>query len=69
MNTSKNTTIYIIALAAILIAFLLLGGGTWMNGMIHGNRSIGIAQFCWTQILISLGIGILVGFLFAKRKR
>jgi len=64
---SSNTTIYIVALIAIVIAFLLLGGAPWVRGLIHGDSSISFYRWNWTQILISLGIGFLLGYLVARR--
>ena len=69
MSTRRNTTaIYFIAIAVIIVAFLLLGGGTWMKGMMHGGRSAGMANLNWAQILISLGLGFLLGVVVGRRK-
>jgi hypothetical protein len=64
---ASNTAIYLIAILVIIIAFVLLGGGPWLRGMIHGNYSYGFYSLNWTQILISLGIGFLIGWLVARR--
>jgi uncharacterized protein YneF (UPF0154 family) len=69
MKPANNTTFYIIVIAIIIIAFLLLGGGHWINGMMYENRSIRMANWNWTQILISMGIGILIGWFVAKRRK
>lgn len=61
----KQTTVYVIAIAIIIVAFLLLGGGDWINGrMNHSNMN----HWNWTQILISMAIGFVIGLLAAKRK-
>jgi len=66
---SLNTTaIYVIALVAIIVAFLLLGGGHWMKGMSNGSRSIGVIHLNWLQIIISLSIGFILGLVVGKRK-
>jgi len=65
---TNKAAIYIIALVVIIIAFLLLGGGQWLKGMTHGSRSMGMAHLNWVQILISLGIGFLLGLLAGRRK-
>ena len=66
---SINTTaIYIIALVAVLVAFLLLGGGQWLKGLSHGSSSMNMANLNWLQIIISLGIGFLLGLLVGRRK-
>jgi hypothetical protein len=66
--TSNTTALYLIALVVIIAAFLLLGGGPWVRGMMHGSRSMGIAYWNWTQILISLALGIIIGLLVSRRK-
>ena len=66
---SINTTaIYIIALVAIIVAFLLLGGGQWIKGLSLGTRSINMADLNWLHIIISLGIGFLLGLVVGRRK-
>jgi hypothetical protein len=67
--SSKNTTaVYLIVFIVILIAFLLLGGGTWLKGLTHGGRSMSFANWNWVQILISLVIGFLLGLLASRRR-
>jgi hypothetical protein len=66
--TSNTTAIYLIAIVVIIVAFLLLGGGPWIRGMVHGSRSLGMAHLNWGQILISLGIGFLLGLVAGRRK-
>jgi hypothetical protein len=69
MSTRKNTTvIYVIAIVVIVVAFLLLGGIPWINGMTHGGRTISISNLHWGQILISLGLGFLLGWVVSRRK-
>lgn len=69
MKATSNNTIYIIVIALIIIVILLLGGGSWMNGMMHGGRYSGYNSWNWTQILISIGIGFLIGWFVARRRR
>jgi hypothetical protein len=70
MSTRRDRRIiyYLIAAAVIVIAFLLLGGGPWLKGMGHGNGSLGTVSLRWGQILISLGLGFLLGWIVSKRK-
>jgi hypothetical protein len=63
-----RTMYYVVAIAVIVIAFLLLGGGPWIKGMGHGNGSMGMSNLRWGQILISLGLGFLLGWIASKRK-
>lgn len=65
---SNRTTLYIIAVVVIIVAFLLLGGGPWMTGMMHRGHSMGTVHLNWVQILISLGLGFLLGVLASRRK-
>jgi hypothetical protein len=53
----------------IIISFFLLGGIPWLRGMMHWNRTIGMDNWNWVQIIISLGIGFIIGLLVAKRRR
>jgi len=67
-RSTNRTVIYLIAVVVIVVAFLLLGGGPWMSGMMHGNRSSGMANWNWAQILVSLTLGFLIGLLVSRRK-
>jgi hypothetical protein len=66
--TANRTTFLVIALLVIVVAFLLLGGGPWIKGMMHGSSSINMANWNWTQILIGLGLGFLLGLVVGRRK-
>ena len=52
-KTKNNTALYLIAIAVIVVAFLLLGGGTWTRGMMHGNWSTGMAHWCGFRLLLA----------------
>jgi hypothetical protein len=67
VNSNRNTT-YIIAAAVIIVAFLLLGGGPWISGMMNRHVSLGMSGWNWPQILISLGLGFLLGLLVGRRR-
>jgi len=65
----SNQTVYvIIAVVVVIVAFLLLGGGPWIKGMSHGNGSTALNDLKWIQILISFGIGFLLGYLVSRRR-
>jgi len=68
--TRRETKIlyYIIAVVVIIVAFFLLGGGPWIKGMGHGSGSMGMTNLRWGQILISLGLGFLLGWLASRKK-
>ncbi len=63
---AKNQTlVYVIAIAIIVIAFLLLGGGDWVNRTMNQSH---MNHLNWTQIIVSLIIGFVIGLFVAKRK-
>ncbi len=68
--TRRETRIlyYVIAFVVIIVAFFLLGGGPWIKGMGHGHGSLGMTNLRWGQILISLGLGFLLGWLASRKK-
>jgi hypothetical protein len=66
--TTNRTVYFVIVLLAAIIAFLLLGGGPWVKGMMHEGGSVNMANWNWTQILIGMGIGFLLGLLVGRRK-
>ncbi len=66
--TNDNTALYLIAVVAIVVAFILLGGVTWMKTVTPASGSINIGHLNWIQILISFGLGIFVGWLVTRRK-
>jgi len=70
MSTRRETRIIylVVAIAVIVIAFLLLGGGPVMTRLGHGNGSMGMSNLHWGQILISLGLGFLLGWIVSRRK-
>jgi hypothetical protein len=69
MNTNRNTTvIYILAIVIIVMAFFLLGGGAWIKGIGQGSRMMNMSNLHWGQILISLGLGFLLGLIVFRRK-
>ena len=61
--STNKTAYYIIALLVILIAFLLLGGGTWLKGLTYSHSSNSMAKLHWLQIIIGAAIGFLAGIL------
>jgi hypothetical protein len=65
---SNRTALYLIAVVVIIVAFLLLGGGPWMTGMMHRGRSMGSVHLNWIQIFIGIVIGFLLGLLASQRK-
>jgi hypothetical protein len=52
----------------IIGAFFLLGGGTWMTGMMHRGGSIGTIHLNWVQILISMELDFIFGSVASKQR-
>lgn len=67
-KASSTTLVYIIIAMLILILVLIFGGADWFRGT-HINRSFGYSNWDWTQILISLAIGIVIGWFLHKKRR
>jgi hypothetical protein len=68
-RVTTNRTVYvIIAIAVVIIAFLLLGGGPWIKGITQGGGSMHMANWNWAQILVGLVIGFVLGLLAGRRK-
>lgn len=65
---SDRTALYFLAALVILVAFILIGGGSWVKGLGHGSGPVSLGQLQWLQILVSLGLGFLVGWLVFRRK-
>jgi len=69
MTRRETRILYIVvAIAIIVIAFLLLGGASGLKGMGNGSGSMGMTHLRWGQILISLGLGFLLGWIASRRK-
>jgi hypothetical protein len=67
-RTETRTLYYVVAVAVVVIAFLLLGGVPWMRGLGHVNGSMGMTSLHWGQILIGMGLGFLVGWIASRRR-
>jgi hypothetical protein len=66
LKTSNKTLVYVLVVAVIVLLVLLFGGAGWLNGM-HGRMSMDYGHWNWTQILISLGVGFVLGWFVSKR--
>ena len=67
-RSETRTIFYVVATAVVVIAFLLLGGVPWLQGMGHGNGSMRMINLHWGQIVISLGLGFMLGWIYFRRK-
>jgi hypothetical protein len=74
-NTVKKFGIdspLVIAFVVILVLFLLFGGGAMTNGMmndgVRGNGWMGDRGWMWTPTLVTLCVGIALGWIIFKKK-
>ena len=75
MNTKNNTTI-VIAFVVVVVLFLLFGGGAMTEGMMNGGMHNGLNEngwmsdrgWMWFPALITLGLGIVLGWIIFRKK-
>jgi len=71
METTPKTTI-IIAFVIVLVLFLLFGAGTMTGGMmsggIMGSGRMGGISWMWIPTLLTLGLGVLLGWVIFGKK-
>ena len=71
MNTTTNTPL-VIAFVVVIALFLLFGGGAMtggmMNGGMHGSGWMGERSWMWTPALLTLGLGVVLGWVIFKKK-
>lgn len=72
MNKSYRTPL-LAAFAVVLVLFLIFGGGTMtgsmMSGGMMGGRLFGGYSSMWVPTILTLGLGILVGWVLLAKKR
>ena len=71
MNETNKTGL-IIAFVVVVVLFLLFGGGAMtgvtMNGGMMGSGSRGGINWMWIPTVITLGIGMLLGWAILGKK-
>ena len=71
MNTKNNTPL-VIAFVIVVVLFLLFGGGAMtggmMNGGMHGSGWMSERSWMWFPALITLGLGVVLGWVIFKKK-
>ena len=72
LMNATNKTALVIALVVVVVLFLLFGGGAMtgatMSGGMMGSGMMGGISWMWIPTLLTLGIGILLGWaIFAKK--
>jgi hypothetical protein len=72
LMNATNKTALVIALIVVVVLFLLFGGGAMtgatMSGGMMGSGMMGGINWMWIPTLLTLGIGILVGWAIFGRK-
>lgn len=71
MNETNKSGLFI-AFAVVVVLFLLFGGGAMTgatrSGGMMGNGSMGGISWMWLPTLLTLGIGILLGWAIFTKK-
>jgi hypothetical protein len=71
MNARNNTGLVIVFVVVVLL-FLLFGGvamtGASLNGGMMGSGRVGGFSWMWIPTLLTLGIGILLGWAVIGKK-
>ncbi len=71
MNTTTKTPL-IIAFAIVIVLFLIFGGGTMTGGMMSGGMMgsgrMGGISWMWIPTLLTLGLGVLLGWVIFGKK-
>jgi hypothetical protein len=71
MNESSKTPL-VIALLVVVVLFLIFGGwamtGSMMGGGMMGHGRIGGFSWMWIPTLLTLGLGVLLGWVIFGKK-
>lgn len=71
MNESSKTPL-VIAFVGVVVLFLIFGGGamtgSMMSGGMMGHGRIGGFSWIWIPTLLTLGLGVLLGWLIFGKK-
>ena len=72
LMNATNKTALVIALVVVVVLFLLFGGGAMtgatMSGSMMGSGMMGGISWMWIPTLLTLGIGILLGWAIFDKK-
>ena len=71
MNTANKTAL-VSALVVVVVLFLLFGGGAMtgatMGGGMMGNGMMGGISWMWIPTFLTLGLGVLLGWVIFGKK-
>lgn len=73
---TKNNTPLVIAFVVVVVLFLLFGVGVMTGGMMNDNMNDGMHEsgwlsernWMWFPALITLGLGIVLGWVIFKKE-
>ena len=69
---TKTTSPLVVAFAVAVVLFLLFGGGAMTGGMtnaeMNGSVWMGERSWMWTPALLTLGLGVALGWVIFKKK-
>ena len=72
MNASRNTSLIITLVVVVVVLFLLFGGGAMtgatMGGGMMGSGMMGGISWMWIPTLLTLGLGVLLGWVIFGKK-
>lgn len=70
---TKNNSPLLIAFVVVVVLFVLFGGGAMTGGMMNGGIDEGgwMANrgWMWTPTLITLGLGVVLGWMIFSKKK
>lgn len=71
MQSGTNSPLVIVFVVVVLV-FLLFGGGALSGGMMndggHGSGWMGERSWMWTPTLVTLCLGVVLGWIIFKKK-
>jgi hypothetical protein len=71
MNSTARSPL-VIAFVVVIVLFLLFGGGAMTGGMMNGGAHesgwMAARNWMWTPALLTLGLGVALGWVLFKKK-
>jgi len=71
MKSPTNSSL-VIAFVVVALLFLLFGGGAMTGGMTydgaHGGGWMGERSWLWTPTLVTLGLGVVLGWVIFRKR-
>jgi hypothetical protein len=69
ISVRKSGLRFASAICFIAVSFFVVACDNTQGMMHEGSRSMNMGNLNWAQILIGIIIGILLGYLFARRRK